>query len=103
MPANKTYPVVRTFGLNTPTGSFPQPQVEVNVEQQLSKVNRRLYRHGREYEVKLDLGDACISERLCSVAQGLFGRIDKRSKIEVAHGSAARTSNQLRLSGNRGC
>lgn len=56
MPANKkTYPVVRTVGLETPVGPFPQPQVEVNVEKLLSKVNRRLYRHGREYEVKVDL------------------------------------------------
>jgi hypothetical protein len=55
MPANETYPVVRTFGLETPIGPFPQPQIEVNVEQQLSKVNRRLYRHGRGYHVKLDL------------------------------------------------
>jgi len=55
MPAKKTYPVVRTGRLDVGVGPYPSPQIEVNVEQLLSKVNRRLYRHGRNYDFKIDL------------------------------------------------
>ena len=39
-----------------------QAEVEVNIEQFLSKTNRRLYRQGRVYDVKLDIdADASIT------------------------------------------
>ena len=101
MPANKkTYPVVRTVGLETPVGPFPQPQVEVNVEQLLSKANRRLYRHGREYEVKIDLepqsaqiisvyalSDSWMNERAFKMAYQMYleNSEDERDRIKEAN------------------
>ena len=51
---HKQYPVVRTGRLGY-AGPASSPQMEVNIEQLLSKCNRRLYRHGRTYDVKLDI------------------------------------------------
>lgn len=86
MPANKkTYPVIRTGRMDTPSGVFPQPPVEVNIEQLLSKVNRRLYRHAREYECKIDidatssqiyhvyaLSDSWMNERALKMAYNMY-------------------------------
>ncbi len=55
MPEKEHYPVVRTGRLEAPVGPYPETQIEVNVEQLLSKVNRRLYRHGRSYDFKIDI------------------------------------------------
>lgn len=100
MPAKKTYPVVRTVGLETPVGPFPQPQVEVNVEQLLSKANRRLYRHGREYEVKIDLepqsgqiitvyalSDSWMNERAFKMAYQMYleNSQDERDRVKAAN------------------
>jgi len=49
------YPVVRTGRLFRPSPDPIGPNVECNFDKILSKVNRRLYRHGRTYTVKLDL------------------------------------------------
>jgi len=101
MPAhNKTYPVVRSVGLETPVGPFPHPQVEVNVEQCLSKVNRRLYRHGREYEVKIDLepqsaqiitvyalSDSWMNERAFKMAYDMYleNSEDERDRLKESN------------------
>lgn len=54
--AKKHYPVVRTAGL---FGAVPVVSGEsaaiIQVDQELSKMNRRLYRQGRYYQVKIDL------------------------------------------------
>lgn len=49
------YPVVRTGRLFRQSPDMIGPNCEINVEKLLSKVNRRLYRHGRTYTMKLDL------------------------------------------------
>jgi len=51
----KHYPVVRKGKIFRPTPDPIGPNVEINIEQLLSKVNRRLYRQARTYEVKIDL------------------------------------------------
>ncbi len=48
------YPVVRQGRMDL-TGAPTTPEVEINIEQYLSKVNRRLYRQSRNYVAKLDL------------------------------------------------
>ena len=49
------YPVVRTGRLYRPSPDPIGGNCEINIETLLSKVNRRLYRHGRTYTMKLDL------------------------------------------------
>jgi len=51
---NEHYPVVRSGRMDY-TGPGITPQIEVNIEQFLSKVNRRLYRQSRSYELKLSI------------------------------------------------
>jgi len=58
--ANKFYPVVRRGKLDT--ASSTSGEVEINIEQFLSKTNRRLYRQARCYRVKVDL-DADSTEK----------------------------------------
>ena len=48
------YPVVREGRMRF-TGPVITPQIEVNIEQYLSKVNRRLYRQSRNYTMKIDI------------------------------------------------
>lgn len=50
----KQYPVVRSSNLSNNTG-VPQNDRIIQVDQMLSKLNRRLYRMGRFYEVKVDI------------------------------------------------
>jgi len=104
MPANKkTYPVVRTCGLETSVGPFPQPQVQVQVDQCLSKVNRRLYRHGREYEVKIDvnpqanqiytvyaLSDSWMNERAFKMAYAMYLENSSDERARLKKGQVAR-------------
>lgn len=54
MASKKAYPTVRTSQLFNSTGS-PQNHRVVLVDRMLSKLNRRLYRQGRFYEVKIDI------------------------------------------------
>ena len=57
---NNHFPIVRS-GRMDQTGPL-LAEVEVNIEQFLSKTNRRLYRQGRVYDVKLDIdADASIT------------------------------------------
>lgn len=51
----KHYPVVRKGKMFRPSPDSIGPNIEVNIEQLLSKVNRRLYRQARTYEAKIDL------------------------------------------------
>ena len=101
MPAKKkTYPVIRTGRMESKTGPFPQPPIEVNVEQLLSKVNRRLYRHAREYEVKIDidatssqiyhvyaLSDSWMNDRALKMAYAMYleNSADERGRLKDAN------------------
>lgn len=51
---SKHYPVVRMANLQNPAG-VPQNDRLVQVDRHLSKLNRRLYRMGRYYTVKIDM------------------------------------------------
>lgn len=51
----KHYPVVRKGKMFRPTPDPIGPNIEVNIDQLLSKCNRRLYRQARTYEAKIDL------------------------------------------------
>lgn len=98
--ASKNYPVIRTVGLETAAGASPRPQIEVNVEQLMSKVNRRLYRHGRKYEVKVDLdtqapgiytvyalSDSWMNDRAFKMAYQMYleNSEDERDRIKDAN------------------
>lgn len=101
MPAKKkTYPVIRSGRMEIPVGPSPQPQMEVNVEQLLSKVNRRLYRHAREYECKIDidptssqtyhvyaLSDSWMNERALKMAYAMYqeNSEDERDRLKDAN------------------
>lgn len=50
----KSYPVVRRYDIGLTTGPAPLGGM-VNVDVHLSQINRRLYRQGRCYTVKIDL------------------------------------------------
>lgn len=78
------YPVVRSGRLGY-AGPASTPQMEVNVEQLLAKVNRRLYRQSRCYTVKLDidadstqtynvfaLSDSWMNERALKMAYAMY-------------------------------
>lgn len=54
--SNQHYPVVRSAGL-FPVASTTQNRV-LQVDRELSKLNRRLYRQGRNYQVKIELDHA---------------------------------------------
>jgi|SaaInlStandDraft_1057018.scaffolds.fasta_scaffold32962_4 hypothetical protein len=49
----RDYPVVRT--LRVAPNTLPYSTVMVPVDQFLSKANRRMYRHGRNYSIKIDI------------------------------------------------
>lgn len=63
--AKKHYPVVRRGKLDT--ASPTSGEIEINIEQFLSKTNRRLYRQARTYKVKIDL-DADSTEKFAVFA-----------------------------------
>jgi len=63
--ANQHYPVVRRGKLDTATPT--SGEIEINIEQFLSKTNRRLYRQARTYRVKIDL-DADSTEKFAVFA-----------------------------------
>lgn len=54
-PKMKHYPVVRSMMLSQATPVVPASVEIVDVGRCLSQINRRLYRYGRYYEVKIDL------------------------------------------------
>ena len=53
--AKKHYPVVKSFPLSESSPSSGQPRRIIDVGACLSQANRRLYRYGRYYNVKIDL------------------------------------------------
>ena len=63
--ASKHYPVVRRGKLGT--ASPTSGEIEINIEQFLSKTNRRLYRQARLYRAKIDL-DADSTEKFAVYA-----------------------------------
>ncbi len=54
---NKHYPVVRNIRVSNPS-PFPGSHVIMDVGKYLSQLNRRLYRQGRYYNVKVDIDTA---------------------------------------------
>jgi hypothetical protein len=90
------YPVVREGRMQF-TGPFVVPQVEVNIEQYLSKVNRRLYRQSRSYTMKIDidatagqtynvyaLSDSWMNERALKMAYAMYleNSEDERDRLK---------------------
>ena len=90
------YPVVRQGRMDL-TGAPTTPQVEINIEQYLSKVNRRLYRQSRFYSVKLDLdpdatqtldvfvlNDSWMTERALKMAYEMYleNSADERERLK---------------------
>ena len=57
--SDSEYPVVRTIRCSASTSNYSY----LPVDQFLSKTNRRMYRHGRTYSVKID-ADADISQEI---------------------------------------
>jgi len=90
------YPVVRSGRMDY-TGPGITPQIEVNIEQFMSKVNRRLYRQSRCYSVKLDLdptatqtynvyalSDSWMTERALKMAYDMYleNSEDERDRLK---------------------
>ena len=53
MARNKDYPIVKQLRVASPPG--PSSTLLVNADRYLSKANRRLYRHARNYNLKIDI------------------------------------------------
>lgn len=60
---NKHYPVVRSFALSDGSPLVPALTYRVDVGRCLSQANRRLYRYGRYYNVKIDI-DADLNNKI---------------------------------------
>lgn len=61
--AKKHYPVVRSFALSDGSPLQPSLTYRVDVGRCLSQANRRLYRYGRYYNVKIDI-DADLNNQI---------------------------------------
>ncbi|AXH76976.1 MAG: putative replicase [Circoviridae sp.] len=100
MPEKEYYPVVRSGRLNVPIGPYIQPAIEINVEQLLSKVNRRLYRHGRTYDFKIDmdpdaaqvyrvyvLSDSWMNEKAFQMGYDMYleNSADERERLKTSN------------------
>lgn len=96
------YPVVRAGRLDY-TGPAVTPQIELNIEQYLSKTNRRLYRQSRCYEVKLDidagstqtynvfaLSDSWMNERALKMAYAMYLENSDAARDRLKEGQIAR-------------
>ena len=55
---SKHYPVVRQASIMGKPGSASNTIKVLHIDRELSKLNRRLYRHGRRYQVKIDMDHA---------------------------------------------
>ena len=90
------YPVVREGRLQF-TGPVTTPQIEINIEQYMSKVNRRLYRQSRCYSMKIDidatatqtynvyaLSDSWMNERALKMAYAMYleNSEDERDRLK---------------------
>lgn len=85
------------------TGAPTTPQVEINIEQFLSKVNRRLYRQSRNYEVKLDLDpsasqaievyvltDSWMTQRALKMAYDMYLENSEDERVRLKENAIAR-------------
>lgn len=90
------YPVVRQGRMDL-TGPSLTPEIEINIEEYLSKCNRRLYRQSRNYVTKLDLdpdatqtidvfvlNDSWMTERALKMAYSMYleNSEDERSRLK---------------------
>jgi len=96
------YPVVREGRMQF-TGPVTVPQIEVNIEQYLSKVNRRLYRQSRCYSMKIDidataaqtynvfaLSDSWMNERALKMAYAMYLENSEDERDRLKSNSIAR-------------
>ena len=105
------YPVVREGRMQF-SGAAITPQIEVNVEQYLSKVNRRLYRQSRCYSMKIDidatatqsynifaLTDSWMNERALKMAYAMYLENTDDERDRIKEGNIARWEDFRVLSG----
>lgn len=105
------YPVVRAGRIDY-TGPATTPQYEINIEQYLSKVNRRLYRQSRCYDVKLDidanstqtynvfvLNDSWMTERALKMGYDMYLENSKAARDRLKKNAIARWEDFRVLSG----
>ena len=96
------YPVVREGRLQF-TGPVTTPQIEINIEQYMSKVNRRLYRQSRCYSMKIDidatatqtynvyaLSDSWMNERALKMAYAMYLENSEDERDRLKKGNIAR-------------
>jgi len=105
------YPVVREGRMNF-SGGAVTPQIEVNIEQFLSKCNRRLYRQSRCYTMKLDidatagqtynvfaLSDSWMNERALKMAYAMYLENTEEERDRLKESNIARWEDFRVLSG----
>ena len=105
------YPVVRAGRIDY-TGPATTPQYEINIEQYLSKVNRRLYRQSRCYDVKLDidanssqtynvfvLNDSWMTERAFKMAFDMYMENSEAARDRLKDNAIARWEDFRVISG----
>ncbi len=105
------YPVVRAGRLDY-TGPAVTPQIELNLEQYLSKTNRRLYRQSRCYDVKLDidanssqtynvyaLSDSWMNERALKMAYAMYLENGEAERDRLKESNIARWEDFRTVSG----
>lgn len=96
------YPVVRQGRMDL-TGAVTTPEIEINIEQYLSKVNRRLYRQSRAYAVKLDLdpdatqtidvyvlNDSWMTHRALKMAYDMYLENSEDERVRLKENAIAR-------------
>lgn len=99
---NKSYPVVRSGRVFRQSPSTAG-RVEVNIEQFLSKTNRRLYRQSRNYQVKIDadpdasqtynvyaLADTWMVERALKMGYDMYQLRSESARDRLKDNSIAR-------------
>ncbi len=96
------YPVVRQGRMDL-TGAPTTPEIEINIEQYLSKVNRRLYRQSRAYVAKLDLdpdatqtidvyvlNDSWMTHRALKMAYDMYLENSEDERVRLKENAIAR-------------
>lgn len=105
------YPVIREGRLQF-TGPAVTPQLEVNIEQYLSKVNRRLYRQSRCFSMKIDidataaqtynvfaLSDSWMVERALKMGYAMYLENSDAARDRIKESNIARWEDFRVLSG----
>ena len=82
MAKNEDYPVQRI--MRCQNGTLSGTTAELNVEQYLSKSNRRMYRQARKYTVKIDM-DSSSSQQLYVYALADTWMVDRALKMAYAN------------------